>query len=118
MRISDWSSDVCSSDLPEGDVGGAAGGVDAQLLAQLADDGEGLAAGGAQGADRHDQRVDHDVLLGDAVVGGALADLLGEGVAPYGVHRDDGDRMSVVWGRSGSGRGEIGGRRQLKTTNN
>jgi hypothetical protein len=74
----------------EGDVRGAAGGVDAQLLAQLADDREGLAAGGAHGADRHDQRIDHDIFLGDAVVGGAFDDLLGDGVAHFGIFGDAG----------------------------
>src|SRR3546814_15278014 len=66
MRISDWSSDVCSSDLRRG-----AGGVDGKV------DGEGRALAG--------HRIGEDVparLLDDAVDGrepqpGALAGFLG-----------------------------------------
>ena len=60
----------------EADVGGAAGGVDLELLAQPPDQAERRAAGLAERADRHDQRIDHDVGARDAVVGGALDDLL------------------------------------------
>ena len=84
----------------EGDVGGAAGGVDAQLLAQPPDQGEDLQAGGRHGADRHHQRIDDDVVGGDAEVGGALDDLLRHREADVGIlgdagvvvgDRDDGD---------------------------
>jgi hypothetical protein len=65
----------------EGDVGQAAGGVDLELVAQAAQQREDLLAGGAHGADRHDQRVDNDVMRLDAVIGGVLDDLLGNGEA-------------------------------------
>ena len=48
----------------EGDVRQAAGGVDLQFLAQAAQQREDLLAGGAHGADRHDQRIDDDVMRG------------------------------------------------------
>src|SRR5690606_21856141 len=60
----------------EGDVRGAAGRVDAELLAQPPDQREDLAARRSHCADRHDQRIDDHVLLGDAVVCRALDDLL------------------------------------------
>ncbi len=62
----------------EADVRCAAGGVDLELLAQPADQVKGSAAGVAQSADRHDQRIDHHVGARDAVVLGALDDLLGD----------------------------------------
>ena len=69
----------------EGDVGGAAGGVDLELLAQAPHQPEHLLAGGAHGADRHDQRIDDDVLRLDAVIGRALDDLLCHLEADVGV---------------------------------
>ena len=86
----------------EGDVGGAAGGVDAELLAQAADEGEDLQARGRHGADRHDEGVDDDVVGGDAEVGGAVDDLPGHLEADVGVLGDagvvvgDGDDGDVV----------------------
>ena len=74
----------------EADVGRAAGGVDLQLLAQTADQMKGGAARGAERADRHDQRVDDDVLAADAVVGRVLDDLPGDLEAHVRVFRDAG----------------------------
>ena len=74
----------------EGDVGQAAGGVDLELLAQAAQQREDLAAGVAQRADRHDQRIDDHVMRGDAEIGAALDDLLGDGEAHVRVHRNAG----------------------------
>src|SRR3546814_4892541 len=42
MRISDWSSDVCSSDLDIGDYGCAVFDADSRLLAQTPDSTPGL----------------------------------------------------------------------------
>jgi len=42
------------------------------------------------GADRHDQRVDHDVARGNAVIGGAMHDLLRDLEAYVGILRDTG----------------------------
>ena len=87
----------------EADVRGAAGRVDAQLLAQAADEREDLLAGLRQRADRHDQRIDDDVRARDAVVGGALHDPLGDREPDVGVHADPGvvvadrdDRRAVL----------------------
>src|SRR5262245_39720634 len=56
----------------ERDVGGAAGGVDAGLLPEPPHQAEHLSPGGGHRADRHHQRVDHDVGVRDAVVGGTF----------------------------------------------
>src|SRR3546814_10949497 len=101
MRISDWSSDVCSSDLAElvahrRTLGLHVGGVHAQ---------EGLVPADVttSGADLVDQWLDGVALDREA-------DVLG--VA------DDGDRKSVVSGKSVSVRLDLGGRRIIKKTNN
>ena len=49
-------------------------GRDLELFAEAAHDPEDLAAGGSHGSDRHDERVDDDVLTADAVVLGARDD--------------------------------------------
>ena len=81
----------------------AAGRVDLELVAQPAEDAEDLAAGTGQRPDRHEQRVDDDVLARDAVVGGALDDPLGDREPDVRVHRDAGlvvadrdDRAAVL----------------------
>mmetsp|Transcript_3632 Transcript_3632/g.6670 ORF Transcript_3632/g.6670 Transcript_3632/m.6670 type:complete len:276 (-) Transcript_3632:1073-1900(-) len=74
----------------EGDVRGAAGGVDAQFLAQAAHEGEDLMACRRHGADGHDQRINHDVMGGNAEVCRALDNLLGHGETDVGVFRDTG----------------------------
>ena len=74
----------------EADVRRAAGAVDLELVAQPPEDAEDLAAGVAHRPDRHQQRVDHDVLARDAVVGGPLDDLLGDREADVGVLGDAG----------------------------
>ena len=61
-----------------------------ELVAQPAEDPEHLAAGGRQRADRHEERVDDDVLARDAVVGGALDDPLRDREAHVGVLGDAG----------------------------
>src|SRR3546814_14426862 len=129
MRISDWSSDVCSSDLHrqfvgEGDVdvavavfdqlhhfGGARRGGDAGAAHELAVKGH-RAARAARG-DAADATVvvdefDEDApgkhalgAIGDEDVGGA-----GAGVGDLEV-----DRKSVVEGKSGAVRVDLGGRR-------
>ena len=88
---------------PEADVGGAAGRVDLELLAQPPDEREDLLAGLGQRADGHDQRVDHDVRARDAVVGGPLDDPLGDREPDVRVHADPGvvvadgdDRRAVL----------------------
>src|SRR3546814_16098459 len=88
MRISDWSSDVCSSDLHEGDVG--VGGHRREEVA--VDDRVGVLL-----------RVEHpDEDVDDARhPGGALPVLGGGGVAVRRGHQDQPlDRKSVVEGKS------------------
>ncbi len=74
----------------EADVGCAAGGVDLQFVMQPADQPEHRCAGLVDGADRHDQRVDHDVAGGNAEIGGALDDLLRHLEAHVGILGDAG----------------------------
>ncbi|CAI2934180.1 protein of unknown function [Aminobacter niigataensis] len=74
----------------ERDVGQAAGGVDLELLTQAAEQRKDLAAGIAERADRHDQRVDDDIMGGDAKVGATLDDLLGDREADIRIHRNAG----------------------------
>src|SRR3546814_11663265 len=111
MRISDWSSDVCSSDLRHfGDAAGIVGdgtiGVERDDHARErehrgggkgdADDARGLESD--NDADADDERRQRGRFKAD---GEAL----------------DQDRKSVVWGKSVSGRVDIGGRRTIKKKN-
>src|SRR3546814_17587065 len=101
MRISDWSSDVCSSDLRGPlDVVGGGGGADlgADLLHQLLAQLLALLFAGHQG------HVGVDALALDVV---RETD-----------HRGLGDRKSVVEGRRVSVRVDLGGRRLIKQKKN
>src|SRR3546814_14284115 len=109
MRISDWSSDVCSSDLHPRRLA-----RDQRLIMEVADH---------QGLDQlrlGDRRLDAD----DRLVGedrGSLrhgVDVAGEppgGEALDGLRRD---RKSVVAGKSVSVRVDLGGRRIIKKKKN
>src|SRR3546814_17751259 len=99
MRISDWSSDVCSSDLGERALAthvDAGGGVDARRLS--GDPRRGQLPGGL-GRDARDGRDAVGVVAGDDL---AQAVDVGE------------DRKSGVSGKSGSVRVDLGGRRNRK----
>src|SRR3546814_13002721 len=99
MRISDWSSDVCSSDLPSDP-----GGRHRFLLA--------VAARSRAFLDRRAQRP----RAGDS--GAASRDLPdGEGARGAGLARGTGDRKDVVWGQSVAVRVDLGGRRIIKKKN-
>ena len=81
----------------------AAGRVDVELVAEPAEDPEDLAAGRRHRPDRHQQRVDDDVLAGDAVVRGPLDDPLRDGEPDVRVLADAGlvvgdrdDRRAVL----------------------
>src|SRR3546814_17760924 len=87
MRISDWSSDVCSSDLP---VRRRFGG---------ARRGDALPGGGAAGLGRAAGRCRGRGRSGGGALGG-------------GLHPPD--RKSVAEGKSVSVRVDIGGRRSIK----
>src|SRR3546814_12009479 len=108
MRISDWSSDVCSSDLVEveGDAEAVAGRAGAEGVVEREQAWLDLVDGEA--GDRAGE-------LGRE--GGALAGL-GAGLgAALGVPRlrflGEGERESVGWGKSVSVRVDLGGRQHI-----
>ena len=86
----------------ERDVRSAAGGVDAQFQAQTPHERKDLLARGPHCADRHHERVDHDVLRRDAEIGRSLDDFpcnLESHVRIFGNPRvviRDGDHRNVV----------------------
>src|SRR3546814_18051554 len=105
MRISDWSSDVCSSDLDDLVL------ADGQLRERVA----------AAVVLPREATCGHVVLLPDAIdvdvdVVGALraAAKLGFTVVGRGEQHPGQDRKSVVSGKSVSVRVDLGGRRLLK----
>src|SRR3546814_14857226 len=95
MRISDWSSDVCSSDL-------------------VADDGTSPADGGAEPI-RKGAGVPPRRRPGGPRAVPRLRRLLRPG--PAGRPQDAEDRKSVVSGKSVSVRVDLGGRRIIKKKN-
>src|SRR3546814_17711932 len=109
MRISDWSSDVCSSDLKhrvEGGAGGAGIGLHQQICRRLS--GPPLLSGlRAVGRGRD---------AGDRPREGAVRLRLCQRPAAFGRagERRRQDRKSVVWGRSVSISVDPGGRRLFK----
>src|SRR3546814_20425154 len=106
MRISDWSSDVCSSDL-------FADADTAQLLAQRvplehAFESQEVRHGGRELDVRC--RADH-AAVPDVRREAHVKRLRKRGDMPA---FRDADRKSVVWGKSVSGRVDLGGRRIMK----
>src|SRR3546814_14662423 len=107
MRISDWSSDVCSSDLVDR--------LDVELLVGE----EALLL-------RH--RVGGHLLLGPDDGGGdgelhgpvplARAGTRGRGIAGPAAARGEEDRKSVVWGKGVAGRLRLGGGGSIKKQKN
>src|SRR3546814_13854685 len=95
MRISDWSSDVCSSDLSLGRQGHDGAGADARLALQLE-----LSAVQAHAAHRQRQAEPGPLELAAE----AAVDLL-----------DGGDQKSVLLGKRVAVRLGLGGRRNTKT---
>src|SRR3546814_19296202 len=93
MRISDWSSDVCSSDLTF-------------IVHRRGASGRGAERGCDLPHREHDQ-ADHQHRLDDAGRGGQ-----GRAVGPPGEILPD--RKSVAEGKSVSVRVDLGGRRMLK----
>src|SRR3546814_20093507 len=93
MRISDWSSDVCSSDLRLHMFADAEG--EEQVFEFLFGR---LALG-----------HDFEIVKGDM----AIVARLDEETDGNGFDGEAGDRKSVVEGKSVSGRGDIGGRRDI-----
>src|SRR3546814_17819372 len=95
MRISDWSSDVCSSDLRAGNLGWAAG------------EEQTVARGRSHGAD-----VGIDANVGPLVEPARRRGLETAGKVATVIT----DRKSVVEGKSVSRRVDLGGGRNIKTT--
>src|SRR3546814_14123987 len=96
MRISDWSSDVCSSDLPEA-------GVDDTLPATAATE--------VQAAPTQAE-LDYAAIYGEPPYDPVYDDTL---PAPAQMPQSyDPDRTSVVSGRRGSVRVDLGGRGIIK----
>src|SRR3546814_16780087 len=100
MRISDWSSDVCSSDLQMPATARVHGGdeLEARRVGHM---GVGARHHHAPGLDRLAQRLQGGTL--------EFRQLVEE------EHAEMGDRKSVVEGQSVSVRVDLGGRRVSKT---
>src|SRR3546814_11118655 len=96
MRISDWSSDVCSSDLPPRRL----------AMAELQQEGGNLLAR------RFASEQHHLVLRRRQLAGGH------DQQAPLQLGQLDEDRKSVVEGKSVSVRVDLGGRRIIKKKTN
>src|SRR3546814_12389045 len=97
MRISDWSSDVCSSDLNQGGFGKHILQIVRQRIGIIAEqDGTNAAhtAGNQDGAQGTFAYCKPDIRIGAA---GTVS-----------------DRQSVVMGKSVSVRVDLGGRRSIK----
>src|SRR3546814_17502868 len=100
MRISDWSSDVCSSDLERGDELAHRGFRDALAAGERLE----LLVGIGQAVAAHDGLHGFgEDFLGCVEVGGQA----------FGIDRKL-DRKSVVEGKGGSVRVDLGGRRIIK----
>src|SRR3546814_16848333 len=101
MRISDWSSDVCSSDLPT---------MERSSKAECWE----------QAQDAETETGSRQLLAVDGLICGGCARGLEqrlrklEGVVDAGVHYLTADRKSVVKGQSVSGRVAVGGGRISK----
>src|SRR3546814_15515814 len=120
MRISDWSSDVCSSDLHEERRGLRVCAREVDHLLALRGDRhaghDGVVLAGLQRRNDALPGLLDDLALdlhAPAEIGGEI-DLEAEQLAGAvgGV-----DRKRVVWGRSVSVRGDLGGRRVIKKKN-
>src|SRR3546814_13487242 len=106
MRISDWSSDVCSSDLSVGTGRMARDAGDfRRFMASPEADGAVLATAAALRQVRKMGEGDGTDLL---IVGLSATDYVGHSTGT------EGDRKSVVSGKSVSVRVDLGGRRNIK----
>src|SRR3546814_17237217 len=105
MRISDWSSDVCSSDLLAGFAAGRLDhvGVDGALRQPL----DVVQLGGLFVEDFHEQPAD-DLALGFGIANPGQRRQIALGSI------DAEDRKSVVEGKSVSVRVDLGGARIIK----
>src|SRR3546814_13954525 len=115
MRISDWSSDVCSSDLHDavaaGEVARAPLRRYTHVLPQLAGVAQSIARGLVQIAHLGIGVGEDDPGL--VRIGAALRVPCVDQLGPRSLARL-GDRTSVVWGKSVAVRVDIGGYRHIK----
>src|SRR3546814_11835635 len=102
MRISDWSSDVCSSDLVEGEDGDH--GADRDIFAAVAASDPVVEGSGAA------------LDLGERQRGERRVAALPQAMQVFVVGHAAEDRKSGVWGKSVSVRVALGGRRIVKKT--
>src|SRR3546814_14226083 len=115
MRISDWSSDVCSSDLGPQPLFHARIERVAQAVAEDVDGEDGGSEEGAGAQDDPRRALKHVAAVGDDVAPGrdfARQTGAAETEDRLGQDRrgaDLGDRQSVVWGTGGSIQLDIGG---------
>src|SRR3546814_11163886 len=100
MRISDWSSDVCSSDLTEHDVDRTQHGGDVRQHVSTTQKIHGL-----------QMRETRRAYLALVRLVGAVGDEID---AELALGRFNGDRKSGVEGKSVSVRVDLGGRRIIK----
>src|SRR3546814_18214346 len=118
MRISDWSSDVCSSDLASADLQGLWGGVPQDWIDNV------LYAGAAQALQA---AIEHRARADATIATGLTNDFNNYRRPHIDVNADADahmamltfkDRKSVVSGTSVSVRVDLGGRRIIKKNNN
>src|SRR3546814_18351574 len=107
MRISDWSSDVCSSDLAAGQLYGHQGLAVRDEIDAHADAGRVAAHPRCLEAGRRGPALE--------APGNRLSK---QGLAPATVAMDPPDRKSVVQGKSVAVSVRIGGCRMIKKTKN
>src|SRR3546814_17477557 len=103
MRISDWSSDVCSSDLDQSAIGELVHVEAGQRIQAV------LALIGVEGIGADDFFTTVDAMLDEPELGPVN---LPPGRSLFAV-----DRKSVLSGKSVSVRVDLGGRRIITTTN-
>src|SRR3546814_16021947 len=104
MRISDWSSDGCSSDLPSRQRSGTTDGFPRIAVPPR------LRNSGRIPSMDHGMTQQPITLIGGGMVGALLAQKLAQRGFAIEVFEKR-DRTGVVWGKGGTVRGESGGRR-------
>src|SRR3546814_15785622 len=117
MRISDWSSDVCSSDLLPLVMEGAQSGEEqpAEQGAEHADrQQEGRACGYPARPIARDAPAGHDPVDVGMMGEGGSPGVTNGGAADPGAEMPGIDLKSVVEGKRGAVRVNIGGRRSIK----